>query len=194
MRPDMHHRLVINKICCVERIKYASDQTTWSSEGFPHSNFQTSLLFLRWKFMKQINDKGWSTFDLRFVKNKTSYYFHFKIAAHRARIAGHSDRVSAIIYITDCWTGFAKNVLYEVPPNKNALVFLYHTDNFQSLIQTFCSIPSMYVTEKFFLYLNFFSLKIWKSCRHIFKTDMRDNVVSVTMETEHFTKRHFKIV
>ena len=32
---------------------------------------------------------------------KTSYYFHFKIAGHRARIAGHSDRVPAIIYITE---------------------------------------------------------------------------------------------
>ena len=31
---------------------------------------------------------------------KTSYYFQFKIAGHRARIAGHSDRVPAIIYIT----------------------------------------------------------------------------------------------
>ena len=31
---------------------------------------------------------------------KTSYYFQFKIAGHRARIAGHSDRVLAIIYIT----------------------------------------------------------------------------------------------
>ena len=31
---------------------------------------------------------------------KTSYYFHFKIASDRARIAGHSDWVPAIIYIT----------------------------------------------------------------------------------------------
>ena len=30
---------------------------------------------------------------------KTSYYFHFKIASHRARIASHSDWVPAIIYI-----------------------------------------------------------------------------------------------
>ena len=32
-----------------------------------------------------------------------SYYFHFIIVGHRARIAGHFDRVPAIIYITDSY-------------------------------------------------------------------------------------------